>query len=404
MTTGLLHVLGGSHWQTATVRLAKALGYRVLVTDYFTERPAYAHADHHEVVDITDREATLEVARRYRIDGILCDTTDVGVPTGAYVAEQLGLPGMGYEVARNFTHKGWMRRLTRQAGLDTPPFILLRRGDGLDGAVDAIPLPLIVKPVDSQSGKGVRIVRTAVELASAVEQAMRHSREGTVLIEAVVHGEEIIVDGFMREGVAGILGIARKTPNPKQPTVSARITYGHAVPPETRARIEAVNQRALAALGLRDGVFHAEYMLAGERVIPIDIAARGGGCMIYTHVLPQVSGVDANEAMIRLAMGESAAIKVTRHRAANIEFFHLPQGVLAALEGQEDCACQPGVLALHCNVAVGDRIGPLWAKDDRPGYIVAGGDTAESAIATSLAAKSCLRARIGEDTVFRSVL
>jgi formate-dependent phosphoribosylglycinamide formyltransferase (GAR transformylase) len=41
----------------------------------YTERPAYAIADMHEVIDITDREATLRAARHRRIDGILCDTT-----------------------------------------------------------------------------------------------------------------------------------------------------------------------------------------------------------------------------------------------------------------------------------------------------------------------------------------
>src|SRR5688572_28806110 len=99
----LLHVLGGGPWQVPTVLLAKSLGYRVLVTDPYESRPAYAHADLHERVDITDREGTLRAAQRHRIDGIICDTTDVGVPTMAYVADALGLPGIGAETAFNFT-------------------------------------------------------------------------------------------------------------------------------------------------------------------------------------------------------------------------------------------------------------------------------------------------------------
>ena len=54
MKPKLLHVLGGGQWQLPTVRLAKAMGYRVLVSDMHRERPAYALADHKEVVDITD--------------------------------------------------------------------------------------------------------------------------------------------------------------------------------------------------------------------------------------------------------------------------------------------------------------------------------------------------------------
>ena len=116
-----IHILGGGQWQVYTVRTARQLGYRVLVTDMYRERPAYALADAHEVVDITDREATLRVARRYGIDGIICDTTDAGVVTMAYVAEQLGLPGIGLETALNFTDKARMREITSAAGVPNPP-------------------------------------------------------------------------------------------------------------------------------------------------------------------------------------------------------------------------------------------------------------------------------------------
>lgn len=393
----LIHVLGGSHWQLLTVRLAKSMGYRVLVTDYYQERPAYAFADHHEVVDITDLEATLEVAKRYRVDGIICDTTDVGVPTAAYVAEQLGLPGMGYEVARNFTNKGRMRQLTERAGLKVPRYHLLRPGDSIDDFARECDLPVMVKPVDSQSGKGVTRVAERAGLPQAIQHALAHSREGTVLVENVVQGTEIIVDGFMLDGEVHVLGMARKVPNPQQPTVSTRITYGECFPKETAGQIEVVNRRTLTALGLRSGVFHAEYMLSGDDVIPIDIAARGGGCMIYTHVLPHVSGVDANRAMIALAMGERPAILPSRSKAAIIEFFGMPEGTLAAIEGREEAARLPGVLGMHFNIAVGDRIGALNNKDDRPGYIVTGGETADAAIEAALTAKACLRVRIRGD-------
>src|SRR5438105_11620272 len=106
----LLHVLGGGQWQVPTICRARAMGYRVLVTDVYAERPGYALADLHAVMDITDLEGTLAVARRHGIDGIICDTTDVGVPTAAYVAEKLGLPGIGYETALRFTDKYRMRR------------------------------------------------------------------------------------------------------------------------------------------------------------------------------------------------------------------------------------------------------------------------------------------------------
>jgi biotin carboxylase len=387
----LLHVLGGGPWQVPTVRLAKALGYRVLVTDIYADRPAYALADDHEVVDITNRAATLEVARRHRVDGILCDTTDVGVPTAAFVAQALGLPGMGYETALNFTDKSRMRDLTKGAGLAVPAYRLVADASGARTAADALGYPVVVKPVDNQSGRGVSRVadRSGVEAAYALARSF--SRSGGVLVEQCAQGCEIIVDGFVVDGAARVLGIADKSPYADTPTIASRILYPGPLSPADTARIGAAAGRALAALGLKNGVFHAEFFLDGEAVTPIDVAARGGGCMIYTHVVPHVSGVDANRAMIRLAMGEAIEVApLATPRAADIEFLRMPPGRLCEIRGAAEAAAVPGVAAVHFNVAAGDVVGPLGHKDHRPGYVVALADTAAQAVAAALQAKATI--------------
>ncbi len=388
MVQKLIHILGGGPWQVPTVRLAKTLGYRVLVTDIYTDRPAYALADFHAVIDITDCKATLEIARRYQIDGILCDTTDVGVPTAAFVAEQLGLPGMGYETAINFTNKGRMRQLTDRAGLAVPCYRLVSAATELADVAAALGYPLIVKPVDNQSGRGVSRVSDQASLGDAYTLAKEFSRSGKVLIESCVEGVEIIVDGFVVGGEPRVLGLAQKIPYADAVTVSSRIHYSDRPLPNYE-RIQVTNRSVLTALGLRDGVFHAEFIICGEDVVPIDIAARGGGCMIYSHVIPHISGVNVNEAMIQMAMGRSISIDpLPIFRAANIEFIRMPAGHLSQIMGVETAAAIPGVAAIHFNVTIGDRIGPLGHKDHRPGYVVALADTSAQVIDISQQAKS----------------
>lgn len=63
------------------------------------------------------------------------------------------------------------------------------------------------------------------------------------------------------------------------------VHYPGAFPRAEFDRIRLATGATLSALGLQDGVFHAEFVLSGEDVVPIDIAARGGGVMIYTHVV-----------------------------------------------------------------------------------------------------------------------
>jgi biotin carboxylase len=392
----LLHVLGGGPWQLPTVAKAKKLGLRVLVTDMYRERPAYALADVREVIDITDREATLDAARRHRVDGVLCDSTDVGVPTAAYVAERLHLPGIGYETALNCTDKARMRQCVSRAGLPVPLSREVVDETGLGPALDAVGLPLVAKPVDNQSGRGVRIVAAANDVAAAFRHARSFSRRGTVLLEAFETGIEIIVDGIIGDGRSTILGVAVKRPYADNPTVASRILYesGWSLPC-TPAQIEAASAATIAAVGLRHGLFHAEFIVDGSRIVPIDFAARGGGVMIYRRVLPHLTGIDVCRTVIEWAIGHPARLEGRpSRRAANVEFFRAPAGTLEGVDGVDHALRMPGIAAAHVNLDPGAATGPLTFKDERLGFLVALGDTTEQVVAAAERAKSSLSVRL----------
>jgi D-alanine-D-alanine ligase len=81
-------------------------------------------------------------------------------------------------------------------GLLTPPFEVFGRADDDFGrAVEALGLPLFVKPNGLGSSIGISKVRAADDLPAAVEQARRYS--DTVLVEQEVRG---------REYFAGVIG------------------------------------------------------------------------------------------------------------------------------------------------------------------------------------------------------
>lgn len=392
--SGLIHVLGGGHWQVPTVLRCRELGYDVLVTDPNADCPAAKHASVHEAVDITDTDATLATSRRNRIVGIVCDTTDWGVYTAAFVANAMGLPGIGVEAAQNVTNKARMRRVTQASGLPSLRFAVLDRLDELMLAASEVGLPLVVKPVDNQSGRGVSIVNSWAALDAAVRAAFEASRKGQVLLEQALQGIEVIVDGFVVDGFCHILGIARKTPYVDNATISSRIHYceEHELPASAQA-IGQVCRATVAALGLRQGAVHAEFIVQGTTITPIDVAARGGGVLIYRMVIPHISGVDVNRAVIEQSTGHAPQIQpMARSRCALIDFVRLPPGRLDAWHGAEIARQIPGVGAVRLDLAVGENVGALTDKGGRPGYIVALGETSEEVFKSSAAAKSMLSA------------
>jgi biotin carboxylase len=368
----LIHILGGGQWQLPTIRLAKSLGYRTLVTDLYAERPGYALADEHAVIDITDREGTLKVSQRYRIDGIVCDTTDVGVPTMAYVAEKMGLPGIGYETALNFTNKYRMRCITAPAGVPNPCFRLAESAQTAREAAAAVGFPAVIKPLDNQSSRGVRIVYSPEEIEAAHADAARYTRADAVLVEGFLDGIEVTVESFAIDGEVMVLGISDKDHFPHRPEVASRLTYPADFPPAVLARIRDVNQLAVRALGMKTGITHAEYMVIDSEVYLVEIAARGAGSRIHSDIVPYLAGAPVPQAYLRFIAGETISLRPDgEHRAANLAFFSFPNGTVKHLCGVEEARALPGVHEILLEFGVGDQLTAPEDDRSRPGLIIA---------------------------------
>lgn len=379
-----IHILGGGQWQVPTIRLAKSLGYRTLVTDIYAERPGYAWADEHAVVDITDKESTLKVACQHRIDGIVCDTTDVGVPTMAYVAEKMGLPGIGYETALNFTNKHRMRSITSAAGVPNPCFHLAESAEAACIAASELGFPAVIKPLDSQSSRGVHIIHSPEEIEGAYTDAARFTRADAVLVEGFLNGVEITVEALCIDGEVLIVGISDKDHFPHRPEVASRLTYPADFSPQMFERIREVNQRAVKALGMKTGITHAEYMVVGSEVYLVEIAARGAGSRVYSDIVPYLAGAPISQAYLEFIAGETISVRPDgRKRAANLAFFSFPTGTVTGLCGVEEARALPGVHEILLEFGIGDRLTAPQDDRSRPGLIVVLGQSRAEVLAVT---------------------
>lgn len=387
-----LHVLGGGLWQVPTIKLAKSLGHEVFVTDIYSERPGYAYADTHEVVDIRDREGTLAAAMRNDIDGIICDTTDVGVATAAFVAERLRLPGIGLPAASRFTNKRLMREATATAGIDNPRFAVVSDSDDC-GAIDKIGFPLVIKPVDSQSSRGVAIVHHPEDCASKLRAALNESNCGQVLVEEWIDGTEVTVEAMCWNGTVHTLAISDKEHYDYAPQIASRLTYPAAMASYVLDKITVTNARVLEILGLNTGVAHSEYIVTpDDRVVLVEAAARGGGSRIYSHIAPYMAGIDLPKYYIEYVLGSSQPWPkpISAPRAAILDFFNFPSGTVRSIRGVDEARKLPGIADLAIEIEEGQVFGGAHNDRNRPGYLVAFGGSREEVVAISARAKEMI--------------
>ena len=182
-------IIGANAAITMLIEKAKSLGYETHVFAWECGDPGEKVADFFYPISIDQKDIIAEECRRIGIIGVCSITSDYAAPTVNYVARKLGLPSnseMTDIVARN---KYKMRCAFKDAGLFTPSFIQLGE-DYTEDDIALLKYPVIVKPTDRWSSKGVTRVDNKNELDSAISQAINESFDKHAIIEDFMEGQE----------------------------------------------------------------------------------------------------------------------------------------------------------------------------------------------------------------------
>ena len=203
----VLFVGAGRH-QRRAIAQARARGLRVVAVDRNEEAPGLADADIAEVVDFSDVEAVIDVARRHGIDGVLTISADRAVPVVAAVAEALGLPGIGTETAYVMTQKIAMRRVLADAGVPQPRFAAVRNLQEGRAGLDHVALPAVLKPADAGGQRGVFRLESPDDLDAHLHAALAESPTDEAIVEEYVEGLELNGLVVVRDGSAYALTLS----------------------------------------------------------------------------------------------------------------------------------------------------------------------------------------------------
>jgi biotin carboxylase len=325
---------------------------------------------------------------------VVTEQTDVAVPTVALVAQRLGLPGIGVDVARAATNKYEMRRRCREQGLPTPEFFLCRCPEEAKRAARDIGLPVIVKPVDNQASRGVTKAPSFDLIEAAFLEAARHSRSGEVLVEEQMIGTESSVEAFVEGEAITTLGICDKQKCAPPYSYDTRLTYPGRFDANILEELRRANESVIRALGIRMGITHGEYIVTKRGVRVIEIAARGCGARVATELLPAMTGADVLGARLRQALGQPPNLNLTRRLCGVLDFIVLPPGSARRVEGIDEARSLPGVVAVDVSVKVGQAWDVVTSGDQRHGLILTVGETVDSALAVAAAARGRLQLEV----------
>lgn len=303
-------MLGGSASQVPAIKRAKEMGYYVVLCDYLPNNPGRKYADVWYDASTIDYKAVLEIAKKEKIHGIMCYCSDIAASTVAYVAEKLHLPGSPYESVYTLTHKDKFREFLRDNGFNVPESKGFFENE-LEKAKEfakQIGFPLIVKPVDSQGGRGVTKITEYNQIDNAIKIALSQSLGKKIIIEQYISTSEMQIDGEMFTVDGKIENITFLNDYFMKDAQLENIPIGEIYPAITETRIlDAVRnelQRAVTLLNMGTQAYNTETKIdANGNVYIIEIGPRNGGNIIPI-INEKATGFDELSMSIAAAVGD----------------------------------------------------------------------------------------------------
>ncbi len=367
-------VIAGGQWQLPLIRKAKAMGLFVINSNLYADSPGFGEAHVGLVADARDAEKNLEFAREYKPDGVVTDQTDVSVPTVAYICEQLGLAGIGSAHAQLFTDKFLMREFLRPRGYPTPEYVLCKSVEDASKFCMTVGGPIVLKPPANQGSRGVVKIGSEAELASRYANAARASQSGDVLAEQFVPGDLLTVEGLKTKRRHYSLAVSRRETFAHNPMLGYAQVYSPADEDIDFADLRKQHDTLVEEMGLPFGLTHAEYIFSEGKFFLIEVAARGGGSGISSHIVPALSGIETNELLIRMSLREEVDATVPaahEHSFALLGFLNFQPGAVKAVCGLEKVRTLPGLAHISLNFAPGQRLALPSDGPSRHGIFIA---------------------------------
>ena len=395
MTTIL--ILGAGIMQIPGIELARRKGWRVIVADGNPNALGKSLCDRFEVMDLKDRDGLLELARSCKqrgLDGVFTAGTDFSSSV-AWVAENMGLPGISFQTSLRATDKCLMREAFQAAGVPSPRFACWTGEGDPRTTLSAIGFPLVVKPVDNMGARGVRRVDSEPELLAACRAALPLSRSSRVIIEQYMEGPELSLDAVVYRGTVTVCGVADRHIFFPPSFVEMGHTMPTALDEATVRGIEDVFRAGIKAIGIDNGAAKGDIKLTPAGPMVGEIAARLSGGYMSGWTFPLSSGVEVTDAALNIAVGLPPGDLAPRMKRVVAEraLISIP-GKVAAVEGEEQARRSGGIAEVFLRTAAGDTVVFPANNVEKCGNVIAVADTRSGADDAAREALSRLRIRL----------
>ena len=341
-------VLAGGYSQIYLVKEVKSRGIYTVLVDNNPNAVARKYADAFRKANILDYAEVEKIAKEENVDLVVTACADQVLLTMAKVSENLNLPCyIDFKTASDVSDKSIMKKMCREYGIPTAKSICLKELSY--EKIEDLKYPLVVKPCDGYSAKGITKVFEKDGLKPAFERAKSSSKTKEVIIEEFLSGSEVTIDGYCENGKAILLCVSN-TEKLQLPDLflAFRTWYPATISETAKEKIAETMQKIADACHLKNSPMHCQMLINGDDVSVLEFCARTGGGAKYT-LLKRATGFDPFKCVVDLATGTVPHIEIRKPEAKYISnlFIYGKPGVFDHLEGFDELL-KEGIICDRC--------------------------------------------------------
>lgn len=368
-------VFGVGELQISIITRAKAMGLFVVGIDPFEDAVAKDYCDAFEVVGGQDFIGTIDVAKKYKVSAIVTAATDKPLVMMARVAEELHLPFFSVETAEWSTDKFQMKQRFLEGGVPCACGRLIHNSEEAQNLY----FPLICKPRDNSGSRGVKLCRDLIELDSCIKEALEVSKLDTVLVEEFIEGREFSIESLHYDGKSEVIQFTEK----KTTEFPYNVELGHKQPAnltdDQRNQICDIISKIASCMHFENCPSHTELKINERGIFVIETSPRLGGDYITSTLTPLSTGINLEDQLLHIALGEPVDTTTGRvDKASAVCFFSLSEGKVKAIDSRiNEVSKWPNVHSFHLKLKAGDTVNKITSSLNRYGQFIVTSDSRE---------------------------
>lgn len=291
-------ILGANPETVSLIKKSKEMGVYTIVTDNNPNAFAKRFADKAVNIDAVDVDSLEKFARNEAVDGVLVGVAEALLPSYCELCRRLNLPCYSSTDKFNImVNKSCFKKKCREYGVPTIEEYSIEDEESIE-------YPVIVKPVDSCSSKGISICKDKDELYRSIEYALQYSACKKYLIERYMTGDEVISYYVMQDGNPIFVGMCDRYTYKQIDKVQLPTSY---IFPSRHidsylAYSDEPVKKMIKGIGLDNGSIFFQCFVDDKGIVrTYEPGYRLNGAQEHL-ILSEVSGIDAKEMYINLAL------------------------------------------------------------------------------------------------------